>query len=171
MPDQARAVATRFVDLTLEYRSWDKVIVLSSGEMRIILDIVSAAGFEVKEVVVRKLVGEKPYPINSLCPFKVIGGDGKDYIFATGWLDCALQCVVNGITWQNKGRDELIEAIIEEIQRSIPLKPIQITSKRDFLCENPPSTLGFGPEYFVNHTRDKDELSRSCVGSTSSASL
>jgi hypothetical protein len=165
-------MATRFVDLALKHKRWDEVKTLPEDEVQILLDTVSAAGFHAKKVVAGKLVGHyrdqdgsstgETYPINSLCPFKAIGEDG-DHYFATGWLDCALRRVVYGGTRQNERREELVEVMTEEIERSVPLEPIQLTPEGDLLREYPPSTLAFGLEYFVKHTRDENNLG-SCVG-------
>ncbi len=173
MPSTSTDVATRFVDLTLKYKRWDEVKTLPADEVQILFDIVSAAGFNPKKVTQGKLVGHyrnqdgsstgKTYPINSLCPFKVTGEDGEDNYFATGWLDCALRRVVYGSPRHNDNREKLVEVITEEIERSVPLEPIQLTPEGDLLREYPPSTLVFGLEYFVKHTRDENNLG-SCVG-------
>lgn len=167
MPNNTTDVAERFVALALNHKRWDEIKTLPAGEIQVLFDTVSAAGFDAKKVVVGKLVGRyrdqdgptsETYPINSLCPFKVIDEDG-DHYFATGWLDCALRRVVYGWTRQNEGRDMLAEAMAEEIERSIPLEPIQLTPEGDLLRECQRSPVMFGFEYFVNHTRDRDDLS------------
>ena len=174
MPSKMTDAATRFVDLALKYKRWDEVKTLPADEVQILFDTVSAAAFNPKKVMPGKLVGHyrdqdgsstgETYPINSLCPFKVVSDeDGDDHYFATGWLDCALRRAVYGSTRQTEGREKLIEVMAEEIERSVPLEPIQLTSEGDFLREYPPSTLAFGLEYFVKHARDENNLG-SCVG-------
>lgn len=173
MPSKTTNVATRFVDLVLKHKRWDEVKTLSADETKVLFDTVSAAGLNPKKVVSGKLLGHyrdqdgsstgETYPINSLCPFKVVGQEDGDHYFATGWLDCALRRVVYGTTRQNEGREKLIEVMAEEIERSVPLEPIQLTPEGDLLREYPPSTLAFGLEYFVKHTRDGNDLG-SCVG-------
>ncbi len=172
MPNKSTEVASKFVDLVLKYERWDEVKTIPADEIQILFEIVSAAGFPVKKVILGKLVGYyldqdgsrtgKTYLVNSLCPFKVICEDG-DHYFATGWLDCAFRRVVYGKKRQNEGRDKLIEVIIKEIERSLPLEPIRLTPEGDFLCEYPPSPRTSGFEYFVKHTRDEDNLGL-CVG-------
>ncbi len=167
------SIASRFVDLALKYKRWDEVNELPNNEVQVLFEIVVAAGFEPKCIVLGKLKGNyldqdgsrtgKTYPINSLCPFKAVNQEGGDHYFATGWLDCALRRVVYGSTRQNENRKKLIEVMTEEIERSIPLKPIQLTPEGDLLREYPPSTPAFGLEYFVKHTRDENDLG-SCVG-------
>ncbi len=64
---------------------------------------------------------------------------------------------------RNESREKLVGAIALEIERSVPLEPVQLTSEGDLLGEYPPGLLGFGYEYFVNHTRDDHSLN-TCVG-------
>lgn len=173
MQKEAEGVAARFVDLSLKYERWGEVKTLSADDVQVLFDTVSAAGFNPKKVVLGKLVGSycdqeggstgKTYAINRLCPFKVVDQEDDDHYFATGWLDCALRCVVCSTPWQNEGREKLIEIIAKEIERSISLEPIQITPEGDLLCEYPPITLASCYEYFVKHTCDADGLG-SCVG-------
>lgn len=159
-------VATRFVDLVLKRtpKEWSEINTLSEDEARVLFNTLSVAGFNLKKLEVGKLVGDyigqsgsttgETYPINRLCPFKVIYNDGKDHRFSTGWLDCAFMRVAQS----NESRKELIKVITEEIERSIPLKPIQITPEGDFLREFCLTPLNFGPEYFIQHKRDENVL-------------
>lgn len=166
-------VATRFVDLALKYKRGDDVKMLPADEIQVLFETVSAAGFNPKKVMLGKLVGNyldqdgsptgETYPINSLCPFKVINQKGEEHYFATGWLDCALRRVVYDSMRQAVDREKLIGAMTEEIKRSVPLTPIQLTPEGDMLREYPPNTVLFGLEYFVDHTRDDRKLS-CCVG-------
>lgn len=167
--------ATAFVDLALKYREqWKEIKHFPSDEVQVFFAIVSAAGFDPKKVVPGKLVGHyfdedgrstsETYPINILCPFKVMDQEDSDHYFATGWLDCALRRVVLGAIRREESRDQLIETITAEIKRSVPLQPVQLTPEGDLLCEYPPRTLALsGLEYFVEHTRDDSKLNL-CVG-------
>jgi hypothetical protein len=173
--DKTILTATQFVDLALKYPKWGEIIRdLPEAEMQTLFALVSAAGFDPKAVVQGQLKGHyrdqdgsatgETYPINHLCPFKVISKEeGKDHYFASGWLDCALRRVVFVGKRQGESREQLIEAIASEIKRSVPLEPIQLTLDGDMLSEYPPSTNGFFPKYFVDHTRDNRTLN-SCVG-------
>ncbi|MEK9154758.1 MAG: hypothetical protein AAB596_01670 [Patescibacteria group bacterium] len=155
-------IAASFVNLALKH-DWSKVKELSADEVQILFATVFAAGFEPTKVVPGKLVGHyrdqdgsstgETYPINGYCPYKVISRDGDDHYRASGWLNRALY-----FASRETDRQERIKAIQHEIERSVPLKPIQLTSDGDFLREYPPSG-----DYFVDHTRDDRELS-SCVG-------
>ncbi len=172
MSNETTAVATQFVDLALKYE-WGKVKKLPDVEVQVLFEVVAAAGFDPKKVRQGNIVGHyrdqdgsntgETYPINGLCPFKVVSQEDGDQYFATGWLDCALRRVVYGAARKKEGREQLIETIASEIERSVPLTPIHLTSEGDHLCEYPPNTLAFGLEYFVDHTRDNHELN-SCVG-------
>ena len=168
MPNETVPVAEQFVDLALRYRQWDLVKELPAEEMQVLEAIVTAAGFDPKAVVSGKLKGHYrdqdgdstgTFPINGLCPFKVVGPKGGDYYFATGWLDCALRRVVYGEIRKNESREQLIEIIAAEIERSVPLLPIQLTPEGDMLCECSPLKVEFsGLDYFVEHKRDDKNL-------------
>lgn len=170
MPNKTMDLAERFVDLAFAHERWNEVKTLSAAEVQILFDTVSAAGFKPQKVVAGRLVGNyrdqdgsstgETYPINSLCAFKVVNEEGGDHYFATGWLDCALRRVAMK---KDEGREKLIEVVAAEIERSVPLEPVQLTPEGDLLREYPPSTLAFGLEYFVKHTRDENDLG-SCVG-------
>lgn len=153
-------IATIFVDLARKY-DWGKIKEIPDVEVQILLATVSAAGFQPTKIVPGKLVGyysqngsdmSGKYAINGYCPYRVISRDGTDHHHATGWLDKAIYLA------RGSDRQECIEAIQYEIERSVPLKPIRLTVEGDMLREYPPSS-----DYFVNHTRDNRELS-SCVG-------
>lgn len=155
-------IASQFVNLALRH-DWGKIKELPADEVQILFATVSAAGFEPTKLIPGKLVGHyldqdgsktgETYPINILCPYKVIGRESKDHYHATGWLDCALRHARRGTDPQ-----QLVEEIRHEIERSIPLEPIQLTPEGDLLREYPPSH-----NYFVDHTRNDCELS-CCVG-------
>lgn len=163
-------IASQFVDLVLKHK-WSDVKELSAEEAQALFAIVSAAGFEPKEIVLGKLVGYyrdqdgktgETYLINGLCPFKVVSQENDDHYFATGWLDCALRYVVSAIR-KEKNRDYLIEMVMAEIERSVPLQPIRLTPDGDLLCESPSTPLALNCfEYFVEHTRDDCKLG--CCG-------
>ncbi len=166
-------IALKFVDLVLKYEKWDKVKELPENELQILHYIVLVAGFNPKKVVPGKLTGHyrnqdgsrtgETYPINCLCPFKVINQEDGDHYFATGWLDCSFRRVAWGAARLKISREKLIETIIKEIKRSIPLIPIQLTPEGDLLQEYPPSMLAFGLTYFVDHAKDDHQLNY-CVG-------
>lgn len=174
MENKEMVVASHFVDLALKYKHyWVKIEELPDDEMQILLDTVSAAGFKPKAVVFKKLVGQyrdqdgptgETYPINELCPIKVVNKSDGDNYLATGWLDCVLRQVIFGANQMNEGLDELVETITFEIGRSIPLLPIKLTRENDFLQE-PDPPLGHGHlKYLVNHTKDEDSLFRNRIG-------
>lgn len=156
-------ITTLFVDLALKY-DWGKIKELPDEEVQILLATVSAAGFNPTKVVPGKLVGYyrdqsgsstgKKYLINGYCPYKVISRDGGDHYHATGWLDRAIHFARG-----ESDREKRVKAIQHEIERSVPMKPIQLTAEGDMLREYPPSD----DDYFVDHTRDNHTLS-SCVG-------
>ncbi len=171
--DEMMNVATRFVDLALKYKQWSEVKTLPANEVQVLFETVSAAGFNPQKVIPGELIGNyldqdgsctgKTYPINSLCPFKVMDQKGEDHYFATGWLDCALRRVVYGSARQTEDREKIIKVMTEEIKRSVPLEPIQLTPEGDMLREYPPNIVLSGLEYFVDHTRDNGKVS-CCVG-------
>jgi hypothetical protein len=173
MPDTTIAVlAEQFVSLVLKHEKWDKVENLPPDDVKTLFCTVSMAGFAATGVIPGKLLGNyldqggsrtgETYPINSFCPFKVVGEKGDDY-FATGWLDCAFRRVVYGLQRQNETQPEIVKAMAEEIERSRPLEPIQLTPQEDFLCEYPPTSHFSGLTHFVTHARDCDNLAV-CIG-------
>jgi len=171
-----KSIAKQFVNLVLKYKNWDEVKTLPASEVEVFFKIVKAAGFKSKAIVQGKLVGhyyrlgkstDETYPINILCPFKVVGQEDEDLDFATGWLDCAVFRVVYDASHEEdrsgifdiireaKTRDQIIETIVTEIKQSVPFKPIQLTREGDILCERPPRKLSLADfEYFVEHLRD-----------------
>ncbi len=164
-------IAASFVELALKHKhNWMNIKELPASDVQVLFETISAAGFSPKAVVPGKLKGRyleqdgtrtgETYPINSLCPFKVINEEGDNNYCATGWLNHILSHVVSGRAEDDKSRKRLIGEIRSEIKRSVPLEPIQLTPEGDMLKEYPPST---GSNYFVDHTRDRHELS-SCVG-------
>lgn len=165
MPE-TKEIASRFVDLVMKYDYWEKIEQLPADEMQILFDVVFAAGFELKAIVLGKLRGNwhdqggptgETFPINELCPFKVVKEEGNHH-FATGWLDCALRRVTHGATRERESRDQIIEAIHAEIERSVPLKPVQLTPEGDLLQEYPRKPNSFGFSHFVDHARDNHEF-------------
>ncbi len=174
MPEKSVIViATQFVDLILKHQQWSQIKELPSlspDEGQALFAIVAAAGFDPKEVISGKLVGNYrdqdgsnsgvTYPINRFCPFKVMDQESRDDYPATGWLDCAFRHVVQDSIAPKKSREQLIEMMALEIERSVPLASIQLTPEGDWLSEDPPSIV---VSYFINHTRDDDEI-RSCAG-------
>jgi len=153
-------IAAAFVGLTQKHQ-WSNGGKLSPEEVSILFAAVSAAGFELSDIVVGQLRGnysdgcggssEKTFAINGTCPYKVIRNDGEDHYRATGWLDSVLSLALT------KGdSQERINAVQHEIERSVPLKPIQLTAEGDFLKENSPYR-----EYLADHTREDSKLERS----------
>lgn len=157
-------IAALFVDLAFKY-DWSKVKELPDAETWVLFETVSAAGFKPARVAPGRLVGHyldqdgsrtgRTYPINGYCPYKVISRDGDDHHRATGWLDRAVSLARSG-----SDREERVKAVQHEIERSVPMNPIQLTVEGDMLREYPPSV---DQGYFADHTRDGDTLS-SCVG-------
>ncbi len=157
-------IVTLFVDLALKYE-WSRVKELTNDEVQVLFETISAAGFEPQKVALGKLVGNyldqdgsrtgETYPINDTCPYKVVSLEGKDHYHATGWLNYILRLLV---AQREMDRQQHIKAIQYEIERSIPLKPIQLTLEGDLLSEYPPLS-----GYLVDHTKDDHELS-CCVG-------
>jgi|GEM_PF-699346 len=185
----ATPIEKRFVELAKKYKNeWQgSKLKLWEDEIAVLFEVVTAAGFNPKEVVSGQLLGRyrdndgytgETFVINTHCPFKVLGqGDNGPYehYHATGWLNEAIRRVlIGGISQsairavygnlpEGKGEpiEEAVEAIRLEIKRSIPLWPIQLTSEGDILEEYP---LSVDRGYFVDHARDTNEFSSSCVG-------
>lgn len=165
---ETTALVASFVDLFARH-SLREMGQLTKDEVQVLLGLVTAAGFSPGSIVLGNLEGSfldddgsrtgETFPINHLSPFKVVDKDGRDRFFATGWLDCAFRLVA----LERGGREEQISALTREVERSVPLTPIQLTSQGDFLQEYPPQVQFLGLSHFVPHTRDDNTLS-SCVG-------
>ncbi|MFA6492777.1 MAG: hypothetical protein WCV58_01420 [Patescibacteria group bacterium] len=166
METQILAVVSQFVDLALKY-DWKEIKELPDHEMQILFELVSVTGFgldvcEVKQLVLGKSNVMLPSHygdslqfrrVNKLCPFKITDLSNKDHEFATGWLDCALQCAIDNA----KDREQLIETIAAEVKQSFPLEPIQLTQKGDLLEERFAFSQG-RYFYFVRHGEESDKI-------------
>jgi len=162
-------IARQFVELALKYKSWHATNPFLSTEEVLVLDsIVETAGFEFGEIKFGEawmkdsdMGGEMPgIAINTRCPYMVTNEDGKAHEFATGWLDRLLNRVVRHVKREDEKPDQIIYIVASEIERSIPLEPIQLTLEDDFLCEFPPETTERG-ENLIDHVRDEDFCRRS----------
>lgn len=154
-------------------RDWHRTAELPSEEVETLFRIVRAGGFEPKKLVPGKLLipcrelgpgsTGKTVAVNDTCPYKVIGQDDTDDRRATGWLNSILRLAGNYGSWV-PGKvmcpEGLVTEVMREIDRSVPLKPIQLTLDDDSLKECPPPITD---SYFVDHTRDHFQLG-SCVG-------
>lgn len=137
---------------------------LPDDEVQILLELVTAAGFKAGKVVPGKLLGNyleqdgsptgETFPVNVLCPFKVLCAKSTDYHHATGWLDR----VVYLATTRSNDPALAAEEVQKEVERSVPLPPIQLTVEGDRLREYPRSG-----RYLTDHVRDHNKL-ESCVG-------
>ena len=165
-------IEERFVNLALRPNIWGNAVELPESDVAVLLETVTAAGFEPKAVVPGRLHGDyrdqdgsrtgETFPINELCQYKVVAQEGDDDWFATGWLDCAVRRATHG-NRRGESREEITEALRQEIERSVPLQPIQLTADGDMLLEYPRQNKAIGLSYFVDHARDADKLG-SCVG-------
>ncbi len=158
MTVKVETIVGQFVSLVFSI-NWNGSVVLSEDGIQTLFLLVNAAGFQPKEVVPGKLEGRyvdtnNAYPINSLCFYKVVDQADGDNYRATGWLDCIVKRVNSRA---NGDRIALIKEIEREVERSVPLQPIQLTVDGDELLEDPKDG------YLVDHTRDDHKLG-SCVG-------
>lgn len=129
-------------------------------EASVFFKVVAAAGFEPSRIAPGRLIGDyldqdgsrtgETYLINTTSPYKIIGQDGRDHYHATGWLDCMVRMAV-----KTRDRDECIDRVKREIERSIPLEPIRLTEEGDMLEEYPPPPHN---GYLVDHARDTDAI-------------
>ncbi len=167
MAESTVIAATQFFDLVLKYQSWHKIRHFQDEEMQVLLAVVKAAGFNAKEIKAGKITGHQwedgvctaTFIVNDLCPFKVISQEDRDHGKATEWLNDALKRVILE-TQRHKDRREIIALITDEIEKSVPLTPIQLTPEGDILLEYPRNVVFGG---FLRHSRDNDRLD-SCVG-------
>lgn len=133
----------------------------------ILFAVVCAAGFEPLKIVPGIAYGNcyeegeftGTYPLNKSCPYKVVSQEGDDHGVATSWLDSVVQLASGALasrrTPTDPSKPKLIESVRLEIERSVPMKPIQLTVDGDMMREYPPSHR--------EHTRDTHVLG-SCIG-------
>ena len=161
-------MAELFVILIKKY-DWDKIKIIPENEVKILFEIVSAAGFEIGSIRQGEAsfwsYGDKgKYIINKFCPYKVLTPKGEGHACATKWLDCIFSFLVQGdINTKKK-----IEVIRKEIERSrVPLEPICLTTDGDTLKEGRDLSSPFIDDYVLRkppygdlkeHLEDEDEL-------------
>ncbi|HLD51056.1 hypothetical protein A3K34_01985 [candidate division WWE3 bacterium RIFOXYC1_FULL_40_10] len=167
---EVTSVVNAFADLVVKYKDtgWEHQTHLSDTELKVVEDIVKAAGFDPQLITLGRLYGHytdqdgsktgETYCINGYFPYKVISRDGEDYM-ATGWLNDIFRLATAFL----RNRDRLIAEVTAQVLKSVPLMPIQLTEEGDFLREYPPRPLFAGYEYFVTHTADEAKLA-CCVG-------
>lgn len=165
MSGNVRAVAIRFVDLVLEHEQWDQVTYLHIDDLNIMLGVVVASSFEARAVRKGAMLGhflnrngfktDETFTLNNYCRFKVVGQNGVDNRKATVWLNAAVYNVRKWHNEDNYSREDVIEIVVGVIEDSIPLQPIRLNNKDDYLCEY---TLKSGV-----HMRDTDDID-SCAG-------
>lgn len=161
--ETVHTVAARFVGVVRMidwWKMWAGTEALLPGEVLVLFEAVSVAGFNPKEVVPGKLIGDlldqsggrtgETYKVNSLCPYKVVAEDGEDDYAATSWLDSRVQWVVAN----PKHHTDIVEMVARQIEESVPLEMVRLTSEGDFLREYPST---------CKHERDEDAL-RSTIG-------
>lgn len=168
--DKIHEIAEKFITLA-STRPWHEIRdrKFPDEEIQILFDLVSAAGFSPLKVVPGVLYAYNrdqdgsalnQYQFNGF-PYATIGQDGEADYFATGWLDNIFSLVRSGgPRWEKR---TLVEQLTSEIERSVPLEPIEITPQGDLLTEYPRQPLFTAYPYFVDHVRDGHEMS-SCVG-------
>lgn len=154
MRDQIAVAAEQFVDCVRDTQKDP------TKEAAVFFKVVAMAGFEPSRIVPGRIIGDyleqdgsrtgETYLVNTTNPHKVVGQNGRDHYHATGWLDSMVR-----IAAKIRDREECIDRVKREIERSIPLDPIQLTTEGDGLEECHPS---IDTEYLVDHTRDTDAI-------------
>ena len=152
----------QFIDFA-QIHAWKQTPVRlpSPDDMKIILAIVQAAGFDSKWIAVGKLHGQirdqdgptgETYLINPLCPFKLLTPDHGDDYRATAWLEQTVE-IAAGCCADLSGH---LTKLTDRVERSRPLPPILLNSDEDLLGEYPSVDL-------LKHSRDSDQVSF-CAG-------
>lgn len=173
-----RATAERFADLVSQCHKELRAGTLPEEAIQTLLDLVVAAGFVEAGTVEPGTASRYSQRsarlghigpilpstiINSFHPYRVLDREGHILDFATGWLDNMIWLTYCAAS-DERGSDPT-EIVQQEITRSRPLEPIQLTVKGDYLIEVPPSPNGKSQyPYLVDHTRDDDTLPASEVG-------
>lgn len=165
MPCDPRVVAAMFVHLVRRFKDWKEVREIPPRDIVVLLELVQVAGFEATAVIPGRIDGSRiseSWVINPDCRFKVLGMDGQDAYFATGWLNSMVRH-----TSFMKIDDPLARAIdrtLERIWQSQPLNPIQLTPEGDFLKELMPKHDQGMRDYLVDHLRDTSIIPSDRIG-------
>lgn len=157
-------LARSFVEVVRRKGNWPQVTELSRGEAEMFLELLHTAGFtEVvgleKEQARAPVCGgglpsSRVKVVNNYFPFACKASSGYLISCATGWLD-EMVCQIKGAQGDI---GSAVEFVIQEIRRSVPLKPINLTAD-DVLKEQPPQYHGY--TYLVDHMQDGDKLAGS----------
>lgn len=161
-------LAALFFHIAQKY-NWPETSMIPQDEEQVLLDVVSAAGFEPKKIVVEKLyqycIGRKGpsplpfFPINYFCPYQVLDKKGESDYQATGWLNQLLFFASREFADKESAK----KRIEHEIWRSIPFKPIIFLTANNALLREPRPQMS-GPDFFVSHIKDTQNLSFGIVG-------
>lgn len=166
-----KILAERFVYMVLSYKNrfddFNKVKKISAKEHALLFSVLERAGFSLKKIVPGKLYCENGETnqlsrVNKVWPFKIISIHNREFHYATGWLDCAVRLVLD-LNYPDSTIDDITPAIVKEMRRSTPLKPIPLTTDGDFLKEKTP-LLKAHYEYFVDHAKDNTKLEPGLIG-------
>lgn len=161
MNEALQRTAARFVDVALGY-DWSKVTALGESDLAAFYWVLNHAGFEVEDFVTAPLHGKASdreggecYIVNDVCPVTVrVKGDalGRDCL-PTGWLNDLLKRVRDA-----SPEEDRVAIVVQEMERSVPLYPIQLTKEGDHLCEVRRVRMHGDYPYLVDHARDNDRL-------------
>lgn len=162
---QSAKIAEEFIGLSrARARQWPLERgpgAVAHEDQKILLSTVRAAGFECSLIGAGAIV-RGSLAINSKCPYRLLDLEGAEDIPATGWLD-QLHTLVS----QRHAMipvEEMVDVVVREMQRSIPLAPIRLTRDGVFMVESlPPIDIQQG-RYFVEHKRDACKLGTPDVG-------
>lgn len=163
MPRSPTVVAELFVQLVKEVQHWKELRELPPHDLQVLLELVQVAGFEALAVVPGRIDGSRlseSWIVNPLCRFKVLGLDGQDFHFATGWLDS----MVRQTDFMKSGVVQGVAQVMKRIAESQPLTPIQLTPEGDILKELTPEPNTVLSSYLVEHFRDNTLISPSRIG-------
>lgn len=168
-----RATVERFVDLVKANPQLEN---LDESQVQLLTSVLRAGWWGHTETVYRLVPGKlrgsyrdqdgsstgETYLINARCPYKVIFNEGereRDGYGPTRWLDDVVGKVTGRGWGQDPTRDQIVDELVEMIEASIPMEPIQLTPDGDKLKEYPPDSGGL----HAKHTRDDNKLG-CCVG-------
>ena len=171
-------VVKRFVHFTWE-RGWDGINnklrlgeadhLFSTEDFQVVFELCSVAGFEPSSIKLGRLTLNGK--VNPFSPFIIVGEEGEDNEFATGWLNDTFSIVESNRPgpedFHKNSVDEnhknLCLKLKEEVMRSIPLEPIRLNERGDLLIESARGLRAGSPHYFVNHGKDEDKLGRGMI--------
>ncbi len=152
--------AKRFVEIA-QAHDWPIITTLTESDIAGFCWVMDKAGFNLSRITIGVLRGHNDdrngggsYVINDVCRCiaEVDSAELGANCFPTGWLNDLLKQVLAS------DPEDRVAVVVREMERSIPLWPIQLTSEGDYLVEVRRTKQAGKYGYLVDHCRDTHRL-------------